>query len=160
MMNTGSVTVSDSGAESFSPNDASNFAMVYYQWLVSQNSTRLTSVKTSGGPATYLPPKPPISNPPTDEERAAYSAWVASKPTLIKPPPATTSQVLQTVPLTPAMKQQFAANANSFSAMLVPYLQANAVAIIPATSAGDGLMLDSASGACKHPATQKTIKIG
>jgi hypothetical protein len=132
----GLVVVDDDGNETYTPNDGSNFAMAYYLWLCSVNNHGKKMVKSGGGKAVYNPDG-----------------------TITPPPPIVTTLQPYTIALSPPMKQQFAEQANGFAAFIIPYLQNNAVAVIPAHPAGDGLMKDSTGADCKGPTTQKTLAI-
>jgi hypothetical protein len=55
--------------------------------------------------------------------------------------------------------KNLAKTCNAFASWLVPYLQGNAQAKIPATAAGDDLMKDSTNANCKHPASDKFIGV-
>lgn len=158
MMIQGQVLVDDDGSETFIPNDATNATKLVYQALMAANSTMKVKQKTPGGPATYVPPKPTLSNPPTDQERAAYQVWLASKPVQVPPPPAVTVEVIKTITPDAATKQKTAEMASAIS-VLIPYIVANATAVIPNDATGDNLMKDSTGANCKHPATQQTLRI-
>jgi hypothetical protein len=158
----GTVAVADDGTETFTPSSAANLAKGIYEMLLSVNSTAKMAQK-SVSPATWSPPKPPISNPPTPDQLAAMRAWQAGNPTMTPPPPATTTMVTKTITPDPTTKQKQAEFANGFATAVRDWLVANAVVTIaiPATSAGDGLQTSQSPGdPTTHPASAKTMTGG
>lgn len=155
----GLVVVDDDGNETFTPNDATNATKVVYLALMAANSTVKVKSKQSGGGATWTPPKPSVSNPPTSNERVAIAAWQQSHPVMTPPPPAVTVDVVHTIKPDPATKQKTAEMATAVSS-LIPYILANATisTVIPASSAGDGLQTSAAAGSpTTHPSSAKTL---
>jgi hypothetical protein len=156
----GLVVVDDDGNESFAPDDATNCAKVYYVALLATVTTLKKQQKAPIVPLVHNPDgsfsQGGVTIVNADGSRIPF-LWSDGSTHNVPEPP---KPIMVTVTVKPdaATKQKMAEFANAL-AVIIPYMQANAVAVIPNTSAGDGLMRDSGGGACQHPTSQKTLKI-
>ena len=107
-----------------------------YLMLLASNSTAEKDTKVPGGPAVLNPDG-----------------------SVTRPPPATTVTTTVTIEATPRIKRKIAEMANGFASVIVPYLQANAVAYVTNDATMDGIFRDSTTANCLHPTTVKTIPI-
>jgi hypothetical protein len=141
MMTSGTVTVDPTtGAETYTPNNATNYAKRYYLNLLAANASH-TTTKTTPGSAPTVDPSTGHVTP-------------GSSPTK--------STVVVAVTLTPDLKTKLAAQAN-MAADIITFLlaQAEVQIVIPASSAGDGLQTTTTNGnPTTHPTAPKTITGG